>query len=65
MNDLLLSVPGITCGHCAATIRDAVRDVPGVCAVDVDVPGRTVRVSGTGNAAAVRAAITGAGYETA
>ncbi|MGK5684055.1 heavy-metal-associated domain-containing protein [Actinoplanes sp. URMC 104] len=65
MNDLLFSVPGIACGHCAAAIRDCVTDVPGVRAVDVDVPAKTVRVAGGADAAAVRAAIAEAGYEAA
>jgi len=65
MNDLLFSVPGISCGHCATAIREAVQEVPGVSAVDVDVPGRTVHVAGAGDATAVRAAIADAGYEAA
>lgn len=65
MNDQLISVPGITCGHCATAIREAVRCVPGVHDVDVDIAGKTVRVAGDGDPAAVRAAIADAGYQAA
>jgi copper chaperone len=64
MNDLLFSVPGITCEHCATAIREAVQEVAGVSAAEVDVPGKTVRVAGAGDPAAVRAAIADAGYES-
>jgi copper chaperone len=65
MKEQLFSVPGITCGHCASAIREAVQEVPGVCAVDVDLVAKTVRVAGDGEIAALRAAIADAGYEAA
>ena len=65
MNAQLFSVPGITCGPCATAIREAVRCVPGVADVDVDIDAKTVRVAGAGDAAAVRAAIADAGYQAA
>ena len=65
MNEQLFSVPGITCGHCATAIREAVHCVPGVSGVDVDIAGKTVRVAGDGDTAAVRAAIADAGYQAA
>ena len=65
MNEQLFSVPGITCGHCVSAIREAVQEVPGVRAVDVDLAAKTVRVAGDGETAAVRAAIADAGYQAA
>ncbi|HEX5203914.1 MAG TPA: heavy-metal-associated domain-containing protein [Actinoplanes sp.] len=65
MNEQLFSVPGITCGHCASAIRAAVGEVAGVNFVDVDIAGKTVRVGGDGDEAAVRAAIADAGYAAA
>lgn len=62
MNDLMLSVPGITCGHCATAIGEAVRAVPGVTGVDVNIAGKRVCVAGSGEEAAIRAAIAEAGY---
>jgi copper chaperone CopZ len=65
MTEQTFSVPGISCDHCATAIRESVRVVPGVHAVAVDVAGRTVRVTGDGDTAAVRAAIADAGYQAA
>jgi copper chaperone CopZ len=65
MNDLSLSVPGITCGHCATAIRECVTAVPGVTGVEVDIAGRQVRVTGRPDPAAVRTAIADAGYQAA
>ena len=65
MTDQLFSVPGITCGHCATAIRESVGCVPGVQDVDVDIAGKTVRVAGDSDSAAVRAAIADAGYQAA
>lgn len=62
MEDLSFSVPGITCGHCAAAISEEVRRVPGVDDVAVDVAAKRVRVTG-GRAQAIRAAIAEAGYQ--
>lgn len=64
MNEQLFSVPGITCGHCATAIRQEVAAVPGVRHVDVDITGKTVRVTG-GEDGAIRAAIAEAGYDAA
>ncbi len=60
-----LTVPGITCGHCATAIRESVCAVPGVTGVTVDIAGKQVQVAGRPDPAAVRAAIADAGYEAA
>lgn len=44
MPSVTLSVPEIHCDHCKASIEGAVRPLPGVHAVTVDVPTRTVVV---------------------
>ena len=59
---LQLKVPDMTCGHCEKTIRTALADLPGVSQVDVDLAGRIVRIDGAADAAAIRHAITEAGY---
>ena len=59
------SVPGISCGHCKAAIEGEVSKVAGVTAVVVDVEHKTVQVEGTGEDAAIRAAIDEAGYDVA
>jgi len=57
-----IRVTGMSCGHCANTIRQAVSTLAGVDRVDVDVAGGIVTVDGDGDAAAISAAIADAGY---
>ncbi|MCW3843483.1 heavy-metal-associated domain-containing protein [Micromonospora yasonensis] len=65
MNQLVLSVPKISCGNCVAAVREEVGLVAGVNAVEVDLATRTVRVDGDADPAAVRAAIAEAGHQVA
>jgi copper chaperone len=66
MQTLTYSVPGISCGHCRTAITAEVSDVAGVSAVDVDLAGKVVTVTGAGvDDAAVRDAIDEAGYDVA
>jgi copper chaperone len=65
VNQLVLSVPTISCGHCVNTITAAVSDVPGVSAVEVDLATKSVTVTGPADGDAVRAAIMESGYQPA
>ncbi|MEV7808937.1 cation transporter [Microbispora sp. NPDC088329] len=65
MNQLVLSVPAISCGHCVKAIAESVGEVAGVDSVAVDFTAKTVVVIGPADAAAVREAIAEAGYEAA
>lgn len=56
------SVPEISCDHCKATIENAVGGLGDVDSVTVDVPARTVSVSG-GDEQAIITAIEDAGYD--
>ncbi|MGD3112676.1 heavy-metal-associated domain-containing protein [Streptomyces sp. YGL11-2] len=59
-------VTGMSCEHCAASIREEVSEVPGVSEVVVDLATNVVTVSGTGlDDERVRAAIVEAGYGVA
>jgi copper chaperone len=58
------SVPGISCDHCKRAIEGEVGGVAGVEAVDVDVDGKLVTVTG-GDDSDIRAAIGDAGYDVA
>jgi copper chaperone len=60
-------VTGMTCGHCAAAVRDEVRKVDGVTGVEVDLASGRVSVASLGpvEPAAVSAAVEEAGYEVA
>jgi copper chaperone len=59
-------VHGMTCSHCVLSVREAVSDVAGVSAVDVDLPSGRMTVSGQDiRDDAVRAAVAGIGYDVA
>ncbi len=66
MNTLTLNVPGMTCGHCEAAVKNEVGHVPGVSSVDVDLESKDVTITGTDlDRAAIVAAIDEAGYDVA
>lgn len=41
-----LSVPDMTCGHCKASVLSALSAIPDSGTIDVDLPAKTVSVSG-------------------
>ena len=67
MNDLqqlVLTVPGMTCGHCEAAVTREVGSVAGVAGVDVDLDSKLVTVRGEAlDRDAIVAAIDEAGYD--
>ena len=64
MSQLTLTVPGMTCGHCEAAVKDEVGKVAGVTAVAVDLDTKLVTVRGDDiDRDAVVAAIDEAGYD--
>jgi copper chaperone CopZ len=64
--NLILSVPGVTCEHCRTAITKEVGTVAGVESVDVDLEEKVVTVRGRAlDDDAVRAAIDEAGYDVA
>lgn len=66
MSTSTYTVSGMTCAHCAASVREEIEEVPGVTGVEVDVASGRVDVSTDGaeaDPAAVRAAVAEAGYE--
>lgn len=58
-----IKVSGMTCDHCVAAVSKAVKEVPNVENVSVDLERGTVTVDGSVDAAAVRNAIAEEGYE--
>lgn len=58
------TVSGMTCGHCVASVKEEVSEIPGVSSVEVDLEtGRLVVVSPDAvDPAAVRDAVDEAGY---
>jgi len=65
-DNLILSVPGVSCQHCRTAITKEVGTVAGVESVDVDLEQKVVTVRGHDlDDGAVRAAIDEAGYDVA
>ena len=63
---LILSVPGMTCGHCEAAVTGEVSSVPGVSSVVVDLDAKLVTVTGSAlDRDALVAAIDEAGFDVA
>ena len=63
---LMYSVPGVSCGHCRTAITTEVAKLPGIERVDVDLEAKHVTVTGHQlDDVAVRAAIDEAGYDIA
>ena len=44
MTNLTMNVEGMTCGHCAQTVKDAVAGLSGINRVDVDLEKKLVTV---------------------
>lgn len=66
MQTIELMVDGMTCEGCANAVRRAVGQLDGVQQVDVDLPGKRVRVrydSARTSPGAIRERIEAAGYE--
>ena len=57
-----LIVEGMMCEHCKKRVSEAVKSVSGVESVEVNLKKKTVEYSGDADIAAVKAAITAAGY---
>ena len=63
---LTLSVPGMTCGHCEAAIKQEVGALSGVASVDVDLDTKDVTVTGVDlDRVALVEAIDEAGFDVA
>ena len=57
-----LTVNGMTCGHCETAVKNALKSVPGVQDVRVDLQGGTASVQGEADPQALIAAVTEEGY---
>ena len=66
METLTLSISGMTCGHCVASVRRALEAVPGVAVENVRIGSAELHLSDTETAAttsAALAAVQEAGYD--
>ena len=57
-----LTVNGMTCGHCETAVKNALKSVPGVQDVRVDLKGGTAAVEGNADPQSLIAAGTEEGY---
>lgn len=59
------TVTGMTCGHCVSSVAEELTALDGVAKVDIDLPTGAVTVTSVAplEIAAVRGAVTEAGYQ--
>lgn len=62
MNDTVLQVTGMTCGHCVMSVTKALQRVPGVEKADVSLEKGEAVVHGAADVQAMLAAVKQAGY---
>jgi copper chaperone CopZ len=67
MSTTTVTVAGMSCGHCATSVREEITDIPGVRAVDVDLVSGNVTIDSDGlvETAAIKSAVEDAGYQLA
>jgi copper chaperone len=67
VGETVITVVGMTCGHCVNAVRDEISRLPGVTEVDVDLETGAVRVAADPppDLAALSAAVDEAGYKVA
>ena len=58
-----LSVPDMTCGHCAQTVEKAVKSVDPAAKVEVDLAKKIVTVETTATEQRIADVVRSAGYE--
>lgn len=63
METLSLSISGMTCGHCVASVRRALEEVPGVHVQNVGIGSAAVHLGAGATTDAVLASVADAGYE--
>jgi copper chaperone len=65
VSETVITVAGMTCGHCVNAVQGEIGKLPGVTSVDVDLQTGTVRVTADRlpDRAALSAAVDEAGYE--
>ena len=61
--ETVINVNGMMCVHCKARVEQVCKGVPGVTDAVVDLQAKNVTVSGSADLAALKKAITDAGYE--
>jgi copper chaperone len=64
VDPIVITVEGMTCGHCVSAVQQEIGRLPGVTGVEVDLETGTVRVTAdpVPGTEALRAAVDQAGY---
>lgn len=67
MGTRTVTVTGMSCGHCATSVREEISEISGVRAVDVDLASGAVTIDSDPvvGTAAIRTAVEDAGYQLA
>lgn len=67
MTTTTVTVTGMTCAHCAASVREELGEISGVTAVEVDVANGVVTIDSVApvDATEIRSAVEEAGYRLA
>jgi len=67
MSTTTVTVAGMSCGHCATSVREENTEIPGVRAVDVDLVSGNVTIDSDSavETATIRTAVEDAGYQLA
>ena len=65
MSETVITVAGMTCGHCVTAVRDEISKLPGVTGVRVDLDTGAVQIAADPlpDQTALSAAVDAAGYE--
>ena len=63
MQETIIKIEGMSCGHCKAAVEKALKDVGGVETAVVDLEKKQAVVTGSAAMEAMRAAVEDAGYE--
>ena len=58
-----ISIEGMRCMHCVASVTEALKAVAGVTSVNVDLEGKKAVVEGTASDAALKEAIEDTGFD--
>lgn len=65
MAETVLRIEGMTCGHCKMAVEKALKTVPGVTDVKVDLEAKQAVVSGSAESPAMEEAVARAGFKVA
>jgi copper chaperone len=63
MQETIIKIEGMSCGHCKAAVEKALKAVAGVETAVVDLEKKQAVVTGNAAMAAMREAVEDAGYE--